>query len=266
MLIPRIITAVILLLVMLAALFYFPPVLWAVFSALMVGVALWEFCTMARMQPAAKWSYLLASAALAVAAGWLHYTPGIIEQVAVLIFWLALVPLWLVKRWTLNEGLLARFAGWMIVFPAWFALLQWRPSSKEATSMLAIMGIVWVADIAAYVAGKKFGKHKLAPAISPGKTWEGVAGGMIGCIAYAVLVDQLGWWPVVLPVWWLVALAMLFCAVSVAGDLLESWFKRGAQMKDSSHLLPGHGGVYDRIDGLVAVLSVSAALYMVILY
>lgn len=266
MLIPRIITAVVLLLLMLAALFYFSPAFWAIFSALMVGTALWEFCAMARMQPAAKWSYLVASAMLAVAAVWLDYRPGIIEQIITLVFWLVMVPLWLINRWSLSEGLLSRLAGWMIVFPAWFGLLQWRPTTRDATSMLAIMGIVWVADIAAYAAGKMFGKHKLAPAISPGKTWEGVLGGMVGCVIYVLLVDQLGWWPVVLPVWWQVVLAMLLCAVSVAGDLLESWFKRGAQMKDSSRLLPGHGGVYDRIDGLLAVLAVTAALYTVVLY
>lgn len=266
MLIPRIITAIVLLLMMLSALFYFSPLLWNIFSALMVGIALWEFCNMARMQPAAKWSYLVLSALMAAAAVYWRYSPAIIEQCIVLVFWLIIVPVWLVKRWALKESLWTRFVGWMIVFPAWFALMQWRPSPNAATGMLAIMGIVWVADIAAYIAGKTFGKHKLAPGISPGKTWEGVAGGVIGCVAYALLVDYLNWWPVALSTKWLVILAVVFGVISVLGDLLESWFKRGAGMKDSSHLLPGHGGVYDRIDGLVAVLAVSSAVYTVVLY
>ena len=122
------------------------------------------------------------------------------------------------------------------------------------------MGLVWVADVAAYFSGKAFGRRKLAPAISPGKSWEGVYGALIAVCVYTVLVTRLGWVQVDLPLSALLPVALALTAVSVEGDLLESWFKRSAGIKDSSALLPGHGGVYDRIDSLIAVLAVTHAL------
>ncbi len=131
--------------------------------------------------------------------------------------------------------------------------------------LLSVMAIVWVADIGAYFAGKAFGKRKLAPSISPGKSWEGAVGGWLAvlilsavCVQAPVLQDtfsarlQAGWG------WggWLAALSLLVAA-SVVGDLFESQLKRRAGMKDSSNLLPGHGGVLDRIDALIPVLPLA---------
>jgi phosphatidate cytidylyltransferase len=138
----------------------------------------------------------------------------------------------------------------------------------SALFLFSAMAVVWVADIGAYFAGKAFGKRKLAPTISPGKSWEGAVGGWLAVLAIAagaasipVLGDSL---PARLQVkaGWagFVVVLTLLCAASVVGDLFESMLKRRAGMKDSSALLPGHGGVLDRIDALIPVLPVVALL------
>ncbi|MDC7712475.1 phosphatidate cytidylyltransferase [Vogesella indigofera] len=262
----RILTALGLLPLMLAALFLFNGVAWAGFSWLIIVLALWEFARMARLDGAVRYVYLAVSTA--VAAGlWLQgfVAPAALMALSLLV-WLLLAPCWLAKRWPLPTGWLAMLLGWLLLFPAWFAFLAWRPQATVADGLqlLAVMGLVWVADIAAYFAGKAFGKHKLAPTISPGKSWEGVAGAVVGVSLYSWLVTQWGWLNVPLSPLWLLPLAIGLTAVSVVGDLLESWFKRSAGIKDSSQLLPGHGGVYDRIDSLIAVLAVSHALRLLL--
>ena len=135
-----------------------------------------------------------------------------------------------------------------------------RPDTAAAPKLLALMALVWLADVAAYFVGRACGKRKLAPAVSPGKSWEGALGGAAAVLAYACWLRANGWlfenlsWPAT------VLAALVLTAVSIEGDLLESWFKRSAGIKDSSSLLPGHGGVYDRTDSLIAVLAVYAAV------
>lgn len=257
----RILTALVLLPLMLVAVFVFPQPLWAAFSGLVVGLALWEYTRMVAMSPMMQRLYLAGTgifAALLWAGG--SGTGDHLLHIISLAFWLVLAPLWLVKRWAVKEGRME--LGLVLMLPAWFAFLEWRPSVEAAHgyALLAVMGLVWVADIAAYFSGRAFGKHKLAPSISPGKSWEGVAGAVVAVVLYALAVNHLGWLGKTLPVLVLVPVAVALTAVSVVGDLLESWFKRAAGIKDSSSLLPGHGGVYDRIDSLIAVLAVSNAL------
>lgn len=134
--------------------------------------------------------------------------------------------------------------------------------------LLSVMAIVWIADIGAYFSGKAFGRHKLAPSISPGKTWEGVLGGWIAVILVGFISTRftamhdtfatrlLGHWGLV---GFLTCMTLLVLA-SVVGDLFESQFKRRAGMKDSSNLLPGHGGVLDRIDALIPVLPLAVLI------
>jgi len=117
------------------------------------------------------------------------------------------------------------------------------------------MAMVWVADISAYFAGRKFGKHKLAPGISPGKTWEGVAGAVLGVLVYVVLVMAGSG---MTQHYSLILFAMVGVALSVVGDLFESAIKRQAGVKDSGTLLPGHGGLLDRIDALTSTLPLAA--------
>jgi phosphatidate cytidylyltransferase len=118
--------------------------------------------------------------------------------------------------------------------------------------------VTWSVDIGAYLAGRRFGKHKLAPAISPGKTWEGLYGG----IAAATLLGGVWVYATGLDVV-LLAAAPVFAAGAQAGDLFESWMKRRAGIKDSGDWLPGHGGVLDRLDGLVVVATLTALLQAV---
>jgi phosphatidate cytidylyltransferase len=164
-------------------------------------------------------------------------------------------------RWALGFALL-----WL----AWAALIEAR--SIGINLMLSMLCVVWMADIAAYFGGKAFGRRKLAPAISPGKSWEGVWSGMVGVLLLALLwmfLDrQFGfdgpslYTRLVRAHGWLVAgLALLaLCALSVVGDLIESLVKRAAGAKDSSRLLPGHGGVLDRVDALLPVMPAAMAL------
>ncbi len=149
---------------------------------------------------------------------------------------------------------------------AWFAVLHFYAGG--VLLMVSVLAIVWIADVAAYFSGRAFGKTKLAPAISPGKTWAGVVGAvaavLLVALALAGFAPQLDLFssrliaaagaPLAL------ALLALVVLVSVAGDLFESQLKRNAGMKDSSHLLPGHGGVYDRIDALLPVLPAAVLL------
>ncbi|MGV0951420.1 MAG: phosphatidate cytidylyltransferase, partial [Azonexus sp.] len=151
--------------------------------------------------------------------------------------------------------------GLVVLFPAWLALVQLRVAGPGV--LLAILAIVWMADVAAYFSGKRFGKHKLAPSISPGKTWEGAIGGGIGVVLYGIAL-RLGFAfePVGLPLWVFGLLAVT--AISIMGDLYESMLKRQAGIKDSSNVLPGHGGVLDRIDSLTSTLPVVALLWLLV--
>ena len=146
------------------------------------------------------------------------------------------------------------------MLPFWFALNALRPDTQAAGNLLALMVLVWLADSAAYFVGRTCGKHKLAPVLSPKKSWEGAWGGLVFVWIYVLLARQQGWLfagqGVILT---LMATAIL-TFVSIGGDLLESWLKRAANIKDSSNLLPGHGGVFDRVDSLIAMMSVSAAI------
>jgi phosphatidate cytidylyltransferase len=146
-----------------------------------------------------------------------------------------------------------------VLIPTGAAMMDLREAAPSPWLLLFVMGLVWVADIAAYFAGRRFGKNKLAPSISPGKTWEGVAGAIFGVSVYVVLVWSFSPYfstreilpPLLLTAWWWVALAVI-------GDLFESAVKRQAGVKDSGALLPGHGGLLDRIDALTSTLPLAA--------
>ncbi len=176
-------------------------------------------------------------------------------------FWGVLVPCWLRAKWRLPDGLPGVLTGFVVLFPAWLALVQLRIPGPGA--LLAVLAVVWMADIAAYFSGRAFGKRKLAPSISPGKTWEGAIGAAVGVVLYGIALRlAFAFAPVGLPLWVLCLLGVT--AVSVAGDLFESMLKRQAGIKDSSNVLPGHGGVLDRIDSLTSTLPVVALLWLLL--
>lgn len=256
----RILTALILLPLMIGMLFYAPNGLWAMFTGLIALLALWEYARIARMNVWQNGLYLCVSLALG---GWLYYTGFHLylwQQAVILMFWLVLVPLWLHYKWRVHTDVAGWLAGWLLMLPFWLAMVDLRPDTASAGSLLVIMGMVWIADIAAYFIGRAVGKHKLAPVISPKKSWEGALGGVVCVVIYAVILQKFQCLPVNLPLWVTVLMSVVLAAVSICGDLLESWMKRAAGIKDSSQLLPGHGGVFDRVDSLIAVLSVYAAM------
>ena len=159
-----------------------------------------------------------------------------------------------------SNNLISLIQGGFIFLFAWCALL-WMRLEQGAAMTIALLVVVWSADTFAYLAGRRFGKRKLAPSISPGKTIEGLAGGLVGAglVALLAAIYALDLSPAQTLIWLLASLvAALF---SVVGDLFESRLKRRAGVKDSGGLLPGHGGVLDRIDGLLAAAPVFATVW-----
>jgi phosphatidate cytidylyltransferase len=275
MLLTRVITALAILPVLLGMLFLAPPAVWALFVLVIALLACWEWSRMCGLSPVGQGAYLVASGAIG-AFLWLLYlrvVPGNFAAMALTgfiiatVFWIAGAPLWLAQQLRPSPSTCA-VAGWIVAWPAWLAFVVLHDTSPWL--LLAVAALVWVADIAAYFAGKRFGRHKLAPAVSPGKTWEGVLGALAGVVVYGCI---LAWvanaYSTPLTSLFddgaavVVVMAMVgLTGLSVVGDLFESWMKRGAGLKDSSRLLPGHGGVLDRIDALTSTLPVAAlALY-----
>ena len=271
MLLTRVLTALVLLPIVLVALFAAPPAGWALFALAIALVACWEWSRLCGMTPLGQSVYLAASGAIGGFV-WLlslRVVPGDFAALALTafilaaFFWFVGAPLWLARLARPSPSVCA-VAGWLVAWPTWFALVMLRETSPWL--LLAIAALVWVADIAAYFAGKGFGRHKLAPSVSPGKTWEGVVGGLVGVAVYGLALAWAAhaWTLPISPIFAAGAglpavLVMLALAgFSIVGDLLESWMKRGAGMKDSSQLLPGHGGLLDRIDALTSTLPLAA--------
>ncbi len=259
----RVITALILVAVLAAVLFALPPAAVAASFALVAALAGWEWAGLMRQPQVARVSF-----AVLIAFGCAALYTVVQFAVAPMLFvaaafWAVLALPWLSHRWALRGTVTGYVLGALILLSTWAALLILQQASPWL--LLAVMAVVWVADIGAYFAGRAFGRHKLAPRISPGKTWEGVAGGLAGVLCYGVIVitwSPLGaHMPFDLPV--TVALLVLLTGLSVIGDLFESLLKRQADLKDSSRLLPGHGGILDRIDSLTSTLPLVALLLMV---
>ena len=228
-------------------------------------LAAWEWARIAGYAGMARVGYVLVVAVLLLGLYFFGAEEALQQPIggAVLVFWLALAPLWLARHWVVRQRWLLALVGWVVLLPTWQAMVSLR--AQSALLLLFLMGLVWVADIAAYFFGHAWGKHKLAPRISPGKTWEGAAGAALAGVLYALFWTMLA--PDVLARFALsnlgLALAALFLVViSIVGDLFESHMKRCAGLKDSGNLIPGHGGILDRIDSQTSLLPVAvAALY-----
>ena len=171
-------------------------------------------------------------------------------------FWLVVIPFCLRRRWLVAQHKAAAYAtGLVVIVPTWAAMVGLHERSPWL--LLAAIALVWVADIAAYFTGRAFGRRKLAPNLSPGKTWEGVAGAVLGTLIYALLAALVAGLSLVAGLGWIPFLVLL-TAISVLGDLFESMVKRQAGVKDSGNLLPGHGGILDRIDSQTSTLPLVA--------
>ena len=258
----RVITAIWLVLALAGVLFFLPASYVPLAFAVIVVCAGWEWARLMRLKPSA--GYLFAVALLLVCWQILIAVPESITTILAIsaAFWLLVAPLWFRQKWILaGNDAFGYGIGLLVIVPLWLAMVVLFRASPWL--LLAVMAIVWVADISAYFAGRRFGRHKLAVNISPGKTWEGVAGAVVGVLIYGTVVIQFSplsdHWPFGLIVSLLVLL--LLTAVSVAGDLFESLLKRQAEIKDSSQLLPGHGGVLDRVDSLTSTLPLAALIF-----
>ena len=270
----RIITALVLLAFLLPALVVKSVWPFAVLTLAVMAAAGWEW---ARLNEAGSYSVPMGvglgiACALTLWAGWGAAAP----QLA----WWGAMAVWVLGgTWVLRGGVAAwprlpRAVRWAVGLVAlWTAWLAF--ANAKATGLnfiLSIFCLVWSADICAYAAGRAFGRRKLAPGISPGKSWEGVWGGMLGALVVAAvwlavdatgLVDSASFYSVVASRFSLPGLALVvvfLVAMSVVGDLFESLVKRSAGAKDSSGLLPGHGGVLDRVDALLPVFPIALAM------
>ena len=256
----RVLTAGLMLAVFVPAVLWAPAWLWAILMAGVVGMAAWEWARLSHFPPLAARTYavLLALCALALphilGADWPVFRTVLI--LLAIAFWLVVAPLWLLGRWQAPQPAARAAVGVVLLLPTWAALLYLH--ARGPAVLLGVMAIVWIADTAAYFSGRHFGRHKLAPAISPGKTWEGVAGALVALALYAVAVGLL----VGMPLLSLFVMIAGLLYVSVLGDLFESWIKRVSGMKDSGDVLPGHGGVLDRIDALTSTLPIATGLLL----
>lgn len=255
----RVITALVLLGVLTPALFFASQLIWVLLVTGVVAAASWEWGRLLRAETKQQWFFVLF---ISITCLLLSFMPTINQPIygLAVFFWCGIVPLWLRYKWILRANILGWLIGLQVLLPAWIAMVDLRLESPSI--LLAVLAIAWVADIAAYTAGKCYGKHKLAPSISPGKTWEGAAGAWLGVSVYGLVVLSLSSYTIYL----LQAIAafLVLTAVSVMGDLFESLLKRHAGLKDSSQLLPGHGGVLDRVDSLTSVLPVAAAMLILL--
>ncbi len=256
----RVITAVVMAAVFIAVLFLCPPLVFAVFVGAVTVTAAWEWANLCHLTSAlARIAYTFSIVAVAAALlALLHLTAWLqLQQILIVsCVWWALALLWIQGYPTsavLWQSTWMRMAmGILVLIPAFLSLVHLRNSPNGHWLVIAVVLVVAAADIGAYFAGRRFGRHKLAPNVSPGKSWEGVFGGLLAVaalgIAFALSRD--------LRLDLVLVLAVPAAMVSVIGDLLESMLKRFRGIKDSGHILPGHGGVLDRIDGLVAAVPV----------
>ena len=219
--------------------------------AVLLAVAGLEWARLCRLGRRSAWLYAAALAAVFLVSDTIGLQRALLAAAAV--FWVAVAPLWMRRGVRPHQATWIGASGFAVLLPAGLAMLALEP-----LEVLLVLVLIWIADSAAYFAGRTWGRHKLAPAISPGKSWEGAAAGLSGTLAYAIIlgffIQAIAWAP------FLAAAAALFM-VSVVGDLFESAVKRQAGVKDSGTILPGHGGVLDRIDSTTAALPLAALLW-----
>ncbi len=274
----RVITALIMLAVVLPTLFFTSPWPFCTLALFFIAAGAWEWAKLNGMQAAGAISFAGIFIVLAALGWYLGLIQRPLPTVWILAtgFWV-LISAWLLKTgvvgWTQIPVTLRRIGGMLALLLAWLAVAQARV--QGVNFLMSVLTLVWVADSFAYFAGRTWGgkltANKLAPTISPGKSWEGVWGGVFGVFLLAMMWvwSDSHWNSAVASLYSrlqgqnlvLMTIALLFLtAMSVVGDLIESLIKRSAGVKDSSGLLPGHGGVLDRVDALLPTLPIAMML------
>lgn len=249
----RLITAAILIPLMLGAVFYLPPVPFVYFTGVITLAAAWEWTSLMDVKQAGwRAAYLIL---LVFVAYGILFVPVLELLRVTLLWWVIAFVLALYypkgsKKWAKGD-LIRGLMGIFVLVPCWGAINFVRGQADGVYILLFLLFMVWGADTVAYFVGKKWGKHKLLPQVSPGKSVEGVIAAILFSIIYALVLFWLDDMP--LATWkWGVLLSIATVSFSVVGDLTESMLKRHVGMKDSGNLLPGHGGLLDRIDSLTA--------------
>jgi phosphatidate cytidylyltransferase len=247
----RVLTALVLIAALAVVLFALPPAATLALVVVAILVGGWEWSAfVAPTRPALRAAFV-ALLALGIAAAWpLSGTrSGMLALLVVAGLWWLLAVFWILRGPQRVGAVLAAVAGIASLVPVAVALgrLRLEPGQGAWVLLFALL-VIMAADVGAYFAGHRFGRIRLAPSVSPGKTWEGVIGGLLFSLIIAIVGARLLGWPVAV----VAPLAVGAAAFSVVGDLMESLMKRHSGLKDSGHLFPGHGGILDRFDSLTA--------------
>ncbi|MFM9971047.1 MAG: phosphatidate cytidylyltransferase [Burkholderiales bacterium] len=250
-------------------LFLAPRIVWVVVCASCAAIAAHEWARLSNLFGWTRWIFIF-SISLTILAWALLQVPPILGSALFLlssVFWIVLVPYWLWRIATPKNMGFSLMAGFVVIGSASIALLVLRDA--DPWLLISLMSVVWISDSMGYFVGRILGRNKLAPHISPGKTWEGVAGALISVLLYAYLLGtySVGLLPSNFTGGWseisqLCFLMVLLAVLGIYGDLFESHLKRRAGVKDSGKILPGHGGALDRIDALLPVLPLAAWIFV----
>jgi len=257
----RVITAIILASVIISAVIFLPTQMFAILLAAIICLAAWEWAACAGFNTMPqKIVYVLCILLCLITCLIFLQKQWIILIIACGIIWW-LIAMLLVVRYQMNKNtnlsssFFKAMIGGVVLVPAWLSLILIRLNTSGVSLILFLFFLIWLADSAAYFSGRKFGSKKLASNVSPGKTWEGVYGTLLVSLvfgaSYAFYADM----KIIVAVYFIL-LALVTVSFSILGDLVESMFKRMAGIKDSSNVLPGHGGVLDRIDSLTSAAPV----------
>lgn len=255
----RVITALLLAPFAVLVILWTPHAVTALVLALLVLAGAWEWAAFAGLTSRTARSLYAAAIAVVIATLWLigEGQPRFDAVIYAALIWWAVALLWVAFAPTHANRTAAIIGGFLVLVPAWLALVRIHEFAPQLVLFLVL--VVVAADVGAYFGGRQFGRHKLAPRVSPGKTWEGVVGGLVAAAAMtacaAIWFRTHGAWFTISAASF-VAVSMLIVGASIVGDLTESLFKRHVGLKDSGNLLPGHGGVLDRVDSVTAAAPV----------
>ncbi len=264
----RVITALLLLFIVGGGALFMPAMPFVMMAAAIILLASWEWADLSGLTgPAKKLAYVAAMAVLLALLGYYGGIFGVWDVtltrriLGVACVWWAVALLWVqsypasARLW--GSPLMRAAMGFLILAPAWLGVAYLREVGYGIWLIIYLVAVVAVADIGAYFVGRAFGKRKLAPRVSPGKSWAGFLGGLASALLLAVIIGSLQLWAT-MPTLTLVAISVLAALASVLGDLVESMVKRHRGVKDSGTSLPGHGGVLDRLDSFTAAAPIFA--------
>ncbi len=258
----RILTVICVLPLFLTALFYLSSIFWMTLLLALAVIGSWEWSRLAKFSLSGSIFYLVLTALIGGELLFIlsravltnpYTTVFLWLYAATLVFWILGAPSLLKLNLPIRDPALLVLTGWILILPTCLALYQLR--AIDPLLLLGFMTVVWVSDTAAYFVGRALGRHKFAPNISPGKTWEGVAGALIAVSIYALTWGYLAGEKTQTML--LVPLLLVLVVLGIIGDLFESLMKRQAGVKNSGDILPGHGGILDRIDALTSTLPVA---------